>query len=485
MGDSLRVIQSSKKLEPKGIATSRKLPPKDCVIASISKGFSQKTSKCISSTKQGLFRSADASDIALFIVKMAVLEIVRRYSRSKCPLVWHGLQALQFLCYPPLKWIQKWAPFKALIGFMQTLSKPLLVLTVSTVFSDQSACTTERLDSLHDPQGNSELQQEPSSQLSTSDTWSCDEVSESVSSEKWLQELHNELQKQGITLPERLNEDQLRRFYAAANGEFSRLLSSIKKTIRWRQTYNFLSPLELDAWSHLVFWHGYDMQQRPCLIIRLGLACSNLRSNNRSDFVKAVVSQIENGVMLLDESSNTQITVLMDCNGLSPFGFPMQMMRSCAMLLQDHYPNRLGYLIVFRLPPIARVITQTLFQVMRPTTQQKLRIIGGNYQKILSEYLQTLPSFLGGKCSCLKCSDQDDSHHTNNEIGGQSNGHLVNNQNVPSPTSYNLTNIPVNLNSDRGTGMLIGILVVWIFIALVLAKHYPDSFSLLYWQGGS
>ena len=119
MGDSLRVIQSSKKLEPKGIATSRKLPPKDCVIASISKGFSQKTSKCISSTKQGLFRSADASDIALFIVKMAVLEIVRRYSRSKCPLVWHGLQALQFLCYPPLKWIQKWAPFKALIGFMQ------------------------------------------------------------------------------------------------------------------------------------------------------------------------------------------------------------------------------------------------------------------------------------------------------------------------------------------------------------------------------
>ena len=32
---------------------------------------------------------------------------------------------------------------------------------------------------------------------------SCDEVSESVSSEKWLRELYNELQKQGITLPER------------------------------------------------------------------------------------------------------------------------------------------------------------------------------------------------------------------------------------------------------------------------------------------
>jgi len=54
----------------------------------------------------------------------------------------------------------------------------------------------------------------------------------------------------------------------------------------------------------------------------------------------------------------------MDCEGLTPFRFPLQMMRSCAVLLQDYYPNRLAALFVVRLPPIARMIAMTLFQVI-------------------------------------------------------------------------------------------------------------------------
>lgn len=41
----------------------------------------------------------------------------------------------------------------------------------------------------------------------------------------------------------------------------------------------------------------------------------------------------------------------------------MQVMRSCSSLLQDHFPNRLGCLLVIRLPPVVRVITQTFIQV--------------------------------------------------------------------------------------------------------------------------
>lgn len=44
------------------------------------------------------------------------------------------------------------------------------------------------------------------------------------------------------------------------------------------------------------------------------------------------------------------------------------------------------------------------YQVLRPATRRKLRIFGDDYQKFLSEHLQTLPSFLGGDCSCPKCS---------------------------------------------------------------------------------
>lgn len=86
----------------------------------------------------------------------------------------------------------------------------------------------------------------------------------------------------------RLDEDELFRFYAATNGEFPKFVASVKKTLRWRQTYTMLSPHELEDWSCFVFWHGYDVKRRPCLIIRLGLACSNLSSSNKPFFAKAV-----------------------------------------------------------------------------------------------------------------------------------------------------------------------------------------------------
>lgn len=86
----------------------------------------------------------------------------------------------------------------------------------------------------------------------------------------------------------RINQDELQRFYTAANGDFPCLLASIKKTIRWRETYSLLSTKELEPWSHLVFWHGFDMMHRPCLVIRLGLACSSLLPQDRPRFAQAV-----------------------------------------------------------------------------------------------------------------------------------------------------------------------------------------------------
>lgn len=67
--------------------------------------------------------------------------------------------------------------------------------------------------------------------------------------------------------------------------------------------------------------------------------------------------------MELVDAENPQITVLVDCEGLTPFKVPMQMMRYCSSLLQDHFPNRLGCLFVIRLPPVVRLLAQTFIQV--------------------------------------------------------------------------------------------------------------------------
>lgn len=389
--------------------------PTSRLVASVSKDFAPKTVKCITSMKQGIQSSGVPGDVFAFLVTTAALEIVRRLSKNKCPFVWRGLQLLQALCYPPFKWLQKWAICKDLISNMQKLSRPMLFLSISTVFSDEFSCGPEESDYFNTSQA------QPGSQsdtLSNSQNPSTSQISGTHASDRWLVELMTELNKEGITVPERLGIDELRRFYSSVNGDFSRFLSSVKRTISWRQTYTILSPEELQAWSRVIFWHGCDVNLRHCLIIRLGLACSKLRSDDRPLLVKAVVSQIEHGIMNLVDADHPQITVLMDCEGLSPFGFPVHMMRSCAMLLQDHYPNRLGCLMIVRLPQIARVVTQTLFQVLKPATRKKLRTIGRNYKDILAEFLQSAPSFLGGSCRCSKCSILDDLQVANEEISG-------------------------------------------------------------------
>ncbi|KAL8159766.1 hypothetical protein V2J09_001303 [Rumex salicifolius] len=368
------------------------------LVAAIPKPSPEKEHKKNSSKDQSILSMETAMEVGWFLLKMATLEAIRKFSKAHCPLAWHGLQALQVVCYSPFKWIEKWAPTKFLVNFMQTLSRPLLLLSVATSLPDWSEPAEDSSSSSDTFQACGDSESNSNCELTTSGSRSAAEAQQNLIFGKWMSRLLSELNKEGINLPERISEDDIYRFYTSTNGDFPTFLSAIKKTIQWRQTFKFLSLQELDGWSSVVFWHERDKKGRPCLFVRLGLACSDTTHKDRSR-----LNEIEHGVLNLIDSEARQIIVVMDCEGLTPFRFPMQTMRSCAILLQDHYPNRLAALFVIRLPPIARVIAQTLFQVLRPGTRKKLRIGGDNYRKVLLELFETLPSFLGGDCSCPRC----------------------------------------------------------------------------------
>ncbi|XP_050368147.1 uncharacterized protein LOC126786379 isoform X2 [Argentina anserina] len=367
---------------------------------------------------------------ALFVLKVAALEAVRRLSRAKCSWLWRGFQALQFLCYPPFKWFRRFAPFKALVDNLQTVSKPLLALSIATAFTDELEFSPSSSD---DVNNSDECPEVPSSESSL-DTSVSEEVPQNVASERWLIQLHNELERQGISLPERINEEELRRFYAAANRDFSSFLSAVKKTIRWRETYGILSVQELEKWSNMVFWHGFDVKHQPCLIVRLGLACISLPSHDKPRFAQAI----------------------------------------------NHFPNRLGCLYVIRLPPMLRVIAQTFIQVLKPYTREKLRIEGKMYHKILSECLESLPSYLGGKCLCKICSDiitkemqQPRSNaYINREL--RVNACPDGNLRSPSPTCEIEVEPIHNCNQLLRTA-IVSILMIWILVAFIGGLLDPGS----------
>ncbi|KAI3793354.1 hypothetical protein L1987_35971 [Smallanthus sonchifolius] len=459
MGETLRFFQSNKKLELRITATQNL--PKSRLFGLVANTYTKKTIKCVTSVKVNLVATG-AGDIGVFILTTAALEIVRRFSSAHCPFIWRGLQALQILCCPPFKWIQKWAPFTSLVKGMQSLSRPLLFLSVATGLFNESGSSKGTLS------GSGAELTELSSQLATQDTRLANNVPRSVVVEDWLVELYAELDKLGLTVPERMTEDELHRFYAVSDGDFALFLSSVKKTIQWREKFSLFTPQELEAWANLVFWHGSDVMQRPCLIIRIGLA-ADLPSNGQAQFVRAVISQVEYGVLNLLDAEHPQITVLMDCDGLSPFGIPVKTLRSCAVLLQDHYPNRLGCLLVVRLSSVARVITQTLFQVLKPRTQQKLMIVGEDYQEVLSRYFEELPPFLGGKCSCSKCSNEVAT------VGEKMRADLRDHHRVGTSDSEIYVGSSLDTNRDHVKIAAVGRLLLWLCVIFILAVcyHHP------------
>ncbi|KAI4334508.1 hypothetical protein L6164_019191 [Bauhinia variegata] len=479
MGDTLDYSNSSKRNKPISAITGKKVYNRS-LIASRPKGFAQRNFEHLVSLSQSGFGSSTVGHFTFFLLKVAALETVRRFSKNRCPYAWRGIQALQILCYPPFKWIQRWAPFKCLIKSMQVLSRPLLVLSIATAFSDQSECSEGTSDCVTDSR-DSEVCSEQSpghSNLSASHS----EVSPKIlESESWLIQLYKELENQEIDLPERINEDELRRFYMASNNDFSCFLASIKKTIRWRESYRILLSEELEMWSNLVFWHGSDVMHRPCLFVRLGLACRTLASQDKPRFAQAVISQVEYGVLHLVDAENPHITVLVDCEGLTTFKIPIHMMRSCSSLLQDHYPNRLGCLFVIRLPAVVCHFAQSVTQVLKPLTREKLKILGQGYQKVLHEYLQTLPSYLGGSCTCMKCSRIGISGMRRPLEAGTSSTRIDREADVSDSedSSSSHSSGELDLHSGKYDKLLrtaiISILILWVFVALVVGMYDPAS----------
>ncbi|CAN1230988.1 hypothetical protein LINGRAPRIM_LOCUS1509 [Linum grandiflorum] len=416
--------------------------PKDSSSSSRKLGITKSNPKAaLLQNARGCFASLSCSgsgavgEVGLFLLKLAALETVRRVSKSKCPPLWHGVQALQFLCYPPFKWIQRWAPLKGLVRGMQMISRPLLVLSVATAVSDELTHSGETLDDNDRSRVHSDTSPEepPPSSVSALDA-SSPKIGDG-DAENWMLELQKELANQGITLPERINEDELRRFYDAAEGDSQSFLLSIKNTIRWRETYRILSEEELGMWSNVVFWHGYNFNKQPCLIVRLGLACTNLPVQDRPRFAQAI---------------------------------------SNSSYLQHNFPNRLGRLLIIRLPPVARVIAQTFLQILKPVTKKKLRVEGKMYRKVLSEYLDAVPAYLGGCCACQRCMETTGNNHTMKNT--EHDGYIGDRDDRTLSLMNSDVDSPANPELDRliKTGV-IGILMLWVFVALVVGFYDPET----------
>lgn len=105
---------SSDKFQTQSMAPNKSMPTKG-ITASSRGTILPKAFNHIAPLKSLRLGQGPSSEVVWFLIKVAALEGIRRLSTPRFPFVWRAVQAVQFLCYPPLKWIQRWAPFKILV----------------------------------------------------------------------------------------------------------------------------------------------------------------------------------------------------------------------------------------------------------------------------------------------------------------------------------------------------------------------------------
>lgn len=118
MGDSSQSRGSGRNSAATNVITSKKVSGKH-LTASSPKSFAHEPIQKLARLHRGKIGSGTPGHVAVFLLKIAALEAVRRFSRARYPFIWSGLQALQVFCYPPLKWVQRWYPFRFLVKGMK------------------------------------------------------------------------------------------------------------------------------------------------------------------------------------------------------------------------------------------------------------------------------------------------------------------------------------------------------------------------------
>lgn len=115
-------------------------------------------------------------------------------------------------------------------------------------------------------------------------------------------------------------------------------------------------------------------------------------------------------------------------------------------------------------------------QVLKPGTRQKLRIEGQAYLKVLSEFFQSVPAFLGGSCTCPKCGmllSGKRRRQTLEEMRKQEISDDALHFEL-SPYDFEVTDL-VSCSCEHLRATVIGILMLCIIVAFLAGTYDPYS----------
>lgn len=203
----------------------------------------------------------------------------------------------------------------------------------------------------------------------------------------------------------------LYRYLRANNWSHKKARKMLKETIKWREQYK---PEQIkweavgkEAETGKIFRANFcDREGRTVLVMRPGAQ----NTNQMEGQIKYLVYCMENAIMNLPPDQE-QMVWLVDFEGWNLSMIPVMTARETAHVLQDHYPERLAYAILYNPPKIFETFFNVVKPFLDPKTQKKVKFVypqDEESDKLMESRfdLDTLESNFGGKIASR--FDKDD-----------------------------------------------------------------------------
>eukprot|EP00250_Pteridium_aquilinum_P014487 c22021_g1_i1 orf=538-1443(-) len=194
----------------------------------------------------------------------------------------------------------------------------------------------------------------------------------------------------------------LHRYLRANNWSHKKSRKMLKETIKWREQYK---PEEIkweaigkEAETGKIYRADFcDREGRTVLVMRPGAQ----NTNQLEGQIKYLVYCMENAIMNLPPDQE-QMVWLVDFEGWNLSVIPVMTARETAHVLQDHYPERLAYAILYNPPKVFETFFNVVKPFLDPKTQKKVKFVypkEEESEKLMAERfdIEKLESAFGGK----------------------------------------------------------------------------------------
>ncbi|KAH7373391.1 hypothetical protein KP509_17G053700 [Ceratopteris richardii] len=197
----------------------------------------------------------------------------------------------------------------------------------------------------------------------------------------------------------------LHRYLIATNWSKKKAGKMIKDTLKWRDLYKpqhvEWEEISKEAEAGKIYRANFrDRNGRTVLVMRPGVE----NTGNLEGQLRYLVFCMENAITNLPPDQE-QMVWLVDFEGWNMSMIPLKTAREIANVLQNHYPERLAYAILYNPPKVVEVFWNVIRPFLDPSTQKKVKFVYANDeggQKLMESLfdLDMLECAFGGRNRC-------------------------------------------------------------------------------------